>query len=116
MKIFFQMVPIELINNQIRLQLGIVPLVNMCLTLFLYTMYPQVVKKKVVYIFVIFLGFTFFIYGISNPFYLDNSEVTEQALVILQITYIAFVTPGIIYIALILIHIILRNLEGASYV
>jgi len=116
MKIFFQIVPIELINNQLRLQLGIVPLVNICLTLFLYTMYPQVVKKKVVYAFVIFQGFAFLIYGISNPFYLDNSEVTEKALVILQITYIAFVTPGIIYIALILIRIILRNLEGASYV
>lgn len=116
MKIFFQIVPIELINNQLRLQLGIVPLVNMCLTLFLYTMYPQVVKKKVVYTFVVFLGFVFFIYGIYNPFNLDKSDVNEQAIVARQITYIALISPGVIYITMILIRIILRNLEGAYYV
>ena len=116
MKIFFQIVPIGLTTNQLQFQLGIIPLLNICMVLFLYTMYPQMTSKKVVYTLVSFLSFIFFIYGIYNPFSSDISEMTKRTQVIQQITYLLLIIPGIGYIALILIRIILRNLEGASYV
>lgn len=45
-KVFFMIVPITHALGQLRLQLGSVPLVIMCLTLFIYYMYPQLAKKE----------------------------------------------------------------------
>ncbi len=86
------------------------------MVLFLHTMYPQETNKKVVYTLVGFQSFIFLIYGIYNPISSDLSKMTERTVISQQITYLLLIIPGMIYIALILIRIILRNLEGASYV
>ncbi|MEY9975524.1 ATP-binding protein [Lysinibacillus sp. RC79] len=115
-KIFFQVFPIEETFSQSRLQLGVIPLIDICQILFLYTMYPQVANKKIVNTIVISLGCVFFLYGIYNPFYIDTSEMTAQAMIIRQVTYVALIILLTGYTQLILIRVILKKLEGARYI
>lgn len=115
-KIFFQVFPIEETFTQSRLQLGVIPLIDICQILFLYTMYPQVANKKIVNTIVISLGCVFFLYGINNPFYIDKSEMTAQAMIIRQVTYVALIILLTGYTQLILIRVILKKLEGARYI
>lgn len=115
-KIFFQVFPIEETFNQVRLQLGIIPLIDICQILFLYTMYPQVANKKIVNTLVISLGCIFFLYGIYNPFYIDKSEMTAQAMIIRQVTYVALITLFTGYTQLLFIRVMLQKLGGARYI
>ena len=67
-KVFFLIYPTITTSNQIRLQLGVLPLVVACLTYFIYCMYPQFVKKKALYIINFFLGILFLRYGIFEGY------------------------------------------------
>ena len=72
-KVFFLIVPSLDISEQIRLQLGVLPLATGCLIYFVYCTYPEFVNKKVIHISSLLLSILFFVYGIYNPFV--NNEV-----------------------------------------
>ncbi|WP_059049237.1 sensor histidine kinase [Paenibacillus senegalimassiliensis] len=115
-KIFFQMFPIVSTVNQLRLQLGVIPLILICTTLFLHVMYPKVVQRKSMYLMITELFVFFFIYGIYNPLAPDKSEANQQNIILNQILYIIWAVPPIIYLAKIMIQIMRKKLEGASYI
>ena len=87
-KIFFMLVPITLTANQIRLQLGILPIALTCLTLFIYYMYPKLMKKSFLYIIIILMGIVFVLYGIYNPFTLNIMASSEESILNRKLAYI----------------------------
>ena len=66
MKNIFPYFPHLTINEQVRLQLGILPLVDVCLALFLYYLYPEFMRKKAIYIISILLGLLFLSMGFTT--------------------------------------------------
>lgn len=113
-KLFFLLIPDILTIYQIRLQLGILPLALICLTLFIYFLYPQLAKKRVIYALVILLSIVFIIYGIYNPF--TQRATSAQALTTRKIIYIAVIAPVVLYNVWILIRIMMKRIEGAQYI
>ncbi|TQR37025.1 response regulator [Lysinibacillus sphaericus] len=115
-KLFFQFTPMLLTADQLRLQLGILPLALICLTLFIYHMYPQLAKKAVIYSIIILLGIVFVIYGIYNPFTQNQRATSEEAVIFRKIVYLALTAPVVLYNVWILIRVMLRRLEGVRYI
>lgn len=115
-KIFFQLLPSIGITYQISLQLGILPLALICLTLFIYYMYPQLAKKRAVYFCVALLSIIFIIYGIYKPFTKYQVAFSSQGINTGQLTYVAIVAPVALYNIWILIQVMLKQLEGARYI
>lgn len=115
-KVFFLSIPIILTLNQVRLQLGVIPLALICLTLFIYYMYPQLAKKSAIYSIVILLGIVFIIYGVYNPFTQNHSVGSEQAITIRKIAYVTVTVPVVLYNVWILIRVMMQRIEGARYV
>lgn len=115
-KLFFQLTPPLLTVDQIRLQLGILPLALICLTLFIYYMYPQLAIKRVIYSIIILLGIVFIMYGLYNPFTQNQRASSEESVIYRKIAYIAVMAPVVFYNLWILIRVMLRRLEGARYI
>lgn len=115
-KIFFQLFPVTLITQQLRFQLGIVPLILIFATLFLSVMYPQVSKKRSVYAIISILAIYFGVYGIYNPLAPDISALTEGTLTFHQFLYMLGAVPPAIYNAKIMVQILKKNLNGARYI
>ncbi|MFJ7734595.1 ATP-binding protein [Lysinibacillus sp. NPDC097231] len=115
-KVFFLLMPPILTIDQIRLQLGILPLVLICLTLFIYYMYPQLTKKKIIYLIIFLLGIVFVVYGIYNPFTKNHRATSEEAVINRQLAYIALTAPVVLFNVWILIRVMLKRLEGARYI
>lgn len=115
-KVFFLLLPDLSVVNQIRFQLGTLPLAIICLTLFIYYMYPQLTNKRIVYFIVISLGIVFIIYGFYNPFTLNERAQSAQAITTRKLAYIAIISPVLLYNLWILIRVIIQRIEGARYV
>lgn len=115
-KVFFLIMPIAPTLNQVRLQLGVLPLALICLTLFIYYMYPQLVKKSTIYLIIVFLGIVFIQYGIYNPFAQNHRAVSEQAITNKKIAYIVVTVPVVLYNMWILIRVMMQRIEGVRYV
>ncbi|MGN7478724.1 ATP-binding protein [Solibacillus silvestris] len=114
-KIFFLLVPTKLLALEVSLQLGIIPLALICLTLFIYNMYPQMTKKYILYLILALLFIIFIKDAIYNPFYKGRATSGEE-LNFRKLKYIAFLVPAFIYNAVILIRVLIHQLEEAKYV
>lgn len=110
-KLFFLIMPKLMIIEQIRLQLGILPLVIIFFTLFVHYMFPQFMTKINVYTIFVILISVFFIYGILSPY--DNKA---EMLIILQIAYVGTIISIILYNLFILIRVLFKRIEGAHYI
>jgi len=102
--------------NQLRLQLGSIPIALLSLTLFIYSMYPQLQKRKVIYMFVTLLGVVFVFYGIYNPITQNARASSDLEVFLRKIAYISVTVPIIFYNVWILIRVMLNRLEGVRYV
>lgn len=114
-KVFFLLMPSLVITEQIRLQLGILPLVIACLTYFIYYMYPEFTRKESIHIMGFILISIFCIYAIYNPFS-GRIEVTEDIMLILQIIFVGSLIPIVLYNLLVLLRVLWQGLEGAHYI
>lgn len=110
-KVFFLIFPNISSLDQVRLQLGILPLAVACLTHFIYSMYPQFVKKKALYIVYILLALLLVRYGIYG-----GIATTAHALLVYQILYVAIIVPAGLYNVLVLLRVLRKNVEGAHYI
>ncbi len=115
-KLFFQLFYLPLTVDQIRLQLGVLPLALICLTLFIYHMYPQLAKKRVIYSIMILLSIIFVLYGLYNPFTQNQRATSEESAIFRKIVYIALTAPVVLYNVWILIRVMLKRLEGVRYI
>ncbi|MEK5232993.1 ATP-binding protein [Lysinibacillus sp. FSL K6-0232] len=115
-KVFFLVVPITHIANQLRLQLGILPLALMCLTLFIYYMYPQLTKKRILYAAIILMSIVFVMYSIYNPLTGNERAASKAEVVYRRLLYITVTAPAIVYNIWMLIRVMMKRLEGARYV
>ncbi|WP_458124635.1 ATP-binding protein [Paenibacillus sp. Z3-2] len=102
--------------NQLRLQLSIIPIALLALTLFIYSMYPQVQKRRTLYLFMILLGVVILFYGIYNPITQNHRASSDLELFLRKIGYICVTAPVIFYNLWILIKVTLQRLEGVRYV
>ncbi|WP_238600745.1 ATP-binding protein, partial [Metasolibacillus meyeri] len=114
-KIFFLLVTIEEATVQVRLQLGTLILALMCLTLFIYYMYPKLTKKKNIHFLMVFLCILFVIYGIRNPFFGEIATSPEE-IKVRQFIFLALIAPILIYNIGILMRVLIQRLEEARYV
>lgn len=115
-KVFFLLINDVSTANQVRLQLGTIPLVLICLTLFIYYMYPKLTRKRIIYVIVIFLIIIFATYGIYNPFTQNERAQSAQVITSRKLTYLSVVLPAILYNVWILIRVMLQRIEGARYI
>ncbi len=115
-KIFFLIFPYLNINEQLRLQLGILPLVDACLAFFLYYLYPEFMRKKAIYIISILLGFLFFIYGIYNPITKNSMIIPIENLVLSQIIFAVIFIPVGLYNVFVLLRVLMKGVEGSRYI
>ncbi|RJE85076.1 response regulator [Paenibacillus sp. 1011MAR3C5] len=111
-KIFFQFFPTVGVSEQIRLQLGIIPLVAASLTYFVHAMYPEYIKKRAIIRISVLLGIVFFIYAITNPF--ANHET--GGVIFFQLMYVSAIIPVVLYNLLVLFRVLLKEVEGAHYI
>ncbi|MEC1178013.1 ATP-binding protein [Metasolibacillus meyeri] len=114
-KIFFLLVPIELIAFQTSLQLGIIPLCLICLTGFIYYMYPHFMKKQLLYLSLLLLVIVIFLFGIYFPLYGKLTASLEESN-FRKLFYIALIAPTFLNYVTVLIRVLLRRLEEAKYV
>ncbi|MFY0517862.1 ATP-binding protein [Lysinibacillus sp. UGB7] len=115
-KIFLLIFPYLNINEQLRLQLGILPLVDACLAFFLYYLYPEFMRKKAIYIISILLGFLFFIYGIYNPITKNSMIIPIENLVLSQIIFAVIFIPVGLYNVFVLLRVLMKGVEGSRYI
>ncbi|WP_036130539.1 ATP-binding protein [Lysinibacillus sphaericus] len=115
-KIFLLIFPYLNINEQLRLQLGILPLVDACLAFFLYYLYPEFMRKKAIYIISILLGFLFFIYGIYNPITKNSMIIPVENLVLSQIIFAVIFIPVGLYNVFVLLRVLMKGVEGSRYI
>lgn len=111
-KIFFQFMPSLGVSAQIRLQLGIIPLIAASLTYFVHAMYPEFIKKQAIIRISVLLGIVFFIYAITDPFTNHGTE----AILLLQIIYVSTIIPVVLYNLFILFRVLMKKVEGAHYI
>lgn len=111
-KIFFQFMPSLGVSEQIRLQLGIIPLVAASLTYFVHAMYPEFIKKRAIIRINVLLGTVFFIYAITDPF----SNNGTGAIVLLQLIYVSAIIPVVLYNLFVLFRVLMKKVEGAHYI
>lgn len=114
-KIFFLLFSDFETVNQLRLQLGSIPIALLSLTLFIYSMYPQLQKRKVVYMIVALLGIVFVFYGIYNPITKNERASSDLEMFLRKIIYISITAPIVFYNVGILIQVMLNRLEGVRY-
>ncbi|MGC5774816.1 ATP-binding protein [Paenibacillus pabuli] len=115
-KVFFLLFPDILPVNQLRLQLSIIPIALIALTLFIYSMYPQVQKRRTIYLLMILLGIVIVFYGIYNPITQNHRASSDLELFLRKIAYICVTAPVIFYNLWTLIKVTLQRLEGVRYV
>jgi len=111
-KIFFQFMPSLGVSDQIRLQLGIIPVIAASLTYFVHAMYPEFIKKRVINRISILLGIVFFIYAITDPFTSNGTG----AIVFLQLIYVSAIVPVVLYNLYVLFRVLMKKVEGAHYI
>jgi len=111
-KIFFQFMPWLGVSEQIRLQLGIIPVVAASLTYFVHAMYPEFIKKRVLTRISFLLGIVFFIYAISDPFTHNGTG----AVLLFQLIYVCGITPVVLYNLFVLFRVLMKEVEGAHYI
>ncbi|MFD2115213.1 ATP-binding protein [Paenibacillus yanchengensis] len=111
-KIFFQFMPFLRVSEQIRLQLGIIPLVAASLTYFVHAMYPEFMKKRAIIRISVLLGIVFFLYAITDPF----SNNGTGAVVLFQIIYVSAIIPVVLYNLFVLFRVLMKEVEGAHYI
>ncbi|MFJ5792682.1 ATP-binding protein [Lysinibacillus sp. NPDC093197] len=115
-KIFLLIFPYLNINEQLRLQLGILPLVDACLAFFLYYLYPEFMRKKAIYIISILLGFLFLIYGIYNPITKNSMIIPIENLVLSKIIFAVIFIPVGLYNVFVLLRVLMKGVEGSRYI
>ncbi|MGV2963054.1 ATP-binding protein [Paenibacillus sp. AGC30] len=115
-KVFFLLFPDILPANQLRLQLSIIPIALIALTLFIYSMYPQVQKRRTIYLLMILLGIVIVFYGIYNPITQNHRASSDLELFLRKIAYICVTAPVIFYNLWALIKVTIQRLEGVRYV
>lgn len=111
-KIFFQFFPWLGVSEQIRLQLGIIPVVAASLTYFVHAMYPEFMKKRAVVRISVLLGVVFFIYAITDPF----SNNGTGAIILFQLLYVSAIIPVVLYNLFVLLRVLMKEVEGAHYI
>lgn len=114
-KIFFLFNSNDDLSLELKLQLGIIPLIVLSMTLFIYSMYPQMTKKPILFFMLFLLCIVFVKNGIYDPFS-KGSATTAEELNLRKIQYIAFLAPVFIYNFVILIRVLIHRLEEAKYV
>ncbi|MFF5816098.1 sensor histidine kinase [Lysinibacillus capsici] len=115
-KVFFLLFTDLSTVNQLRLQLGIIPLALLALTFFINAMYPQLLERKILYTLAILLGIVFVMYGIYNPFTKNERASSEFEMIMRKIIYISVTAPVIFYNIWLLIKVMLKRLEAVRYV
>lgn len=115
-KVFFLLVTDILPVDQLRLQLGVIPIALLALTLFIYSMYPHLQKRKIIYCLIILLGVVFVFYGIYNPITKNQRASSDFEVFWRKIAYISVTAPVVLYNLWILIRVMLHRLEGVRYV
>ncbi|MBE1556479.1 ATP-binding protein [Sporosarcina limicola] len=115
-KVFFLIMPPIDTSGQVRLQLGILPLVIACLTYFIYYIYPEFIKKKAIYSISFLLGILFFIYAIYDPFTNNGMAIGTASLLLLQLVFVVTILPVVLYNLFILLRVLMKNVEGAHYI
>ncbi|MCP1187386.1 ATP-binding protein [Paenibacillus sp. 1781tsa1] len=115
-KVFFLLFPDISAFNQLRLQLSIIPIALLTLTLFIHSMYPQVQRRKTIYMFMILLGVVIIFYGIYNPITQNHRASSDLELFLRKMAYICVTAPVIFYNLWTLIKVMLHHLEGVRYV
>ena len=115
-KVFFLLFPDISPFNQLRLQLSIIPIALLTLTLFIHSMYPQVQRRKTIYMFMILLGVVIIFYGIYNPITQNHRASSDLELFLRKMAYICVTAPVIFYNLWTLIKVMLHRLEGVRYV
>lgn len=115
-KVFFLIFTHLTINEQVRLQLGILPLVDVCLALFLYYLYPEFMRKKAIYIISVLLGLLFFIYGIYNPITKNSMIIPIENLVLSQIIFAVIFIPVGLYNVFVLLRVLMKGVDGSRYI
>jgi len=111
-KIFFHFMPTLEGPEQIRLQLGIIPLIAASLTYFVHAMYPEFIKRRAIISISILLGVVFFIYAITDP-YTNNRT---GAIILLQLFYVSTIIPVVLYNLFALYRVLMKKVEGAHYI
>ena len=114
-KVFFLFMPNINITEQIRIQLGILPLVLFCLTYFIHNMYPEFIRKKTIHIIGFVLIFLFCIYAIYNPFS-GSVEVTEEYMMFFAVILVGILIPITLINLFVLLRVVWRGIEGAHYI
>ncbi|WP_342540707.1 ATP-binding protein [Heyndrickxia sp. FSL K6-6286] len=115
-KTFFLLFPDIPPLKQLHLQLGVIPIALMSLTLFINYMYPQLHKKRTIYIVMILLGVVFVFYGIYNPITKNLRPTSEEESLYRSLAYIGVTAPIIFYNVWTLFRVMMNRLEGIRYV
>lgn len=113
-KLFFLLTQIEEVGIQIRLQLGILPLILLCFTLFIHNMYPYLSNKRMIQGISVLLVGLFILYGIYNPF--KGEFVTPNQLLTSQVVYVMLLLPVLLYNVANLIRVLFLKLEEIKYI
>lgn len=79
-------------------------------------MYPQLQKRKVIYMLVALLSVVFVFYGFYNPITQNARASSDLEVFLRKIAYISVTLPVIFYNVWILIRVMLNRLEGVRYV
>lgn len=115
-KVFFLLFPSIHISEQIRLQLGVLPLATACLIYFVYYMYPEFVRKRTLYIISLLLSILIVRYSIYKLVTDTAPIASEEYLMFLHLVYMAIIIPSGLYNVFVLLRVLRKNVEGAHYI
>ncbi|OCS86989.1 ATP-binding protein [Caryophanon latum] len=110
-KIFFLLFTNFSIYEQGRLQLGILPLLVFCLTHFVYCMYPQLVRKNILYFIYTLLAVLFIVYGVN-----EKVPTTINGVFFYQLIFVVAMFLSALYSIFILFNVLRKKLDGAFYI
>lgn len=111
-KIFFYIFTDWPILWQLRLQLGLIPIILIGITMFFYYMYPTYLSKKWTFIVVTLLMIVCFMYTVYHPITQNQLLGNTMTLQLKKLLYILFVIPAIIYNSMALCRIVKRKAPG----
>lgn len=116
-KIFFILLPFLSYNIRIELaiQLGLVPLILLCFTLFLYYMYPNLANKKMLYALLVMLCLVFLKSAFYNPLYVERA-VDAQEQMLRKVLFLIYIAPAFLYNIIILIRALDEKLKETKYI
>lgn len=115
-KVFFLFFSMIDVTRQVQLQLGILPLVVVCLILFIYYMYPEFVRRRTLYSIIFLLGFLVYEYGINYLWSSTKKVKTPEELLFSQVFYVALIVPLGLYTVFVLARVLQRNIAGSQYI